>query len=91
MGRRNDKAVRVTYWRPLRVCRFKGRLVSLDNRRLYCMKELQKERSEEDILVRVHVVELNNFLETFFSHMENGQEWSSTSYVGSRSQTTTRI
>jgi hypothetical protein len=45
--------------------------VSLDNRRLYCFKQFQMERSE-DVMVSINVVELNYFLETFVCHMDEG-------------------
>jgi hypothetical protein len=47
--------------------------VSLDNRRLYCLKQFQMERSE-DVMVSINVVELNHFLETFVCHMDEGNK-----------------
>jgi hypothetical protein len=56
---------------PLRVCRYKGHLRCLDNRRLYCLKEFQKQRPADDVAVLVRVVELSKFVETFISHMSD--------------------
>ena len=49
--------------------RYKRHLRTLDNRRLYCLKQFQEERPDEDVLVLVQVVELNDFLQTFVSRM----------------------
>ena len=54
---------------PLRACRYKGHLRCLDNRRLYCLKQFQDQKPHEDVLVLVQVVELNEILQTFISHM----------------------
>ena len=58
---------------PLRVCRFRQRLLSLDNRRLFCLKKLQEEQTHSDIWVQIVVVELNKLLETFVSHYDHEQ------------------
>ena len=36
-----------------------------------CSKKFQDERPDEDVLVLVHVVELNDFVHTFVSHMSD--------------------
>ena len=38
---------------------------------MYCSKKFQDERPDEDVLVLVHVVELNDFVHTFVSHMSD--------------------
>ena len=50
----------------LRVWYFRGKLISRDNRRLYCLKKYQQERSE-NVMVMIDIVKLGKEVEKFVS------------------------
>ena len=46
----------------LRVWHFRGKLISRDNRRLYCLKKYQQEQSE-DVMAMIDIVKLGKIVE----------------------------
>ena len=50
----------------LRVWYFRGKFISRDNRRLYCLKKYQQERSE-NVMVMIDIVKLGKEVEKFVS------------------------
>ena len=52
---------------PLRACRYHGRMVCLDNRRLYYLKTHQDQMAD-DVMARAHAGELNDFVGATLPH-----------------------